>query len=431
MIPSLANIPILAYVKEDEEGNIDFGNHVKTIVKKGKQLYLRYEGHAYGVVPLENNARFEMRYGEDGIEREYLVCDVLLWNKFDDVIEIIQDGDGFKNQSMELHPPSIKGYKNDQQIFVFEEAKFEGLCLLGDDVKPAMISSTIEMFSTVKEDYQDMIAEFNTLFSVQKGDTMEDTQKNDQVETNEEVVETDVVEEQEEFSENVETQSEETEVVGTEENSETDKEESDFSEKEKTEEVLENFKVQFELSHGDIRTGLYKALNDHETFGEGWYWIPNVFDNHFLVEMEDENKMYKVNYVKHENAVSIGEHQEVFKMVLTADEKLGIEQHRATIETMQAQLNELQEYKNGIEYSAKEEKLNSFSHILDKETFEAIKGNLSEFSMVDIEKEVGLFVLRNQGNFSASEEQGENKVPATGNTQQMTKFSSLQAYFTK
>ena len=448
MIPSLSNIPILAYVKEDENGNMDFGNHEKAIVKKGKQLYLRYEGHAYGVVPVENNARFEMRYGEDGIEREYLVCDVLLWNKFDDVIDIIKEGQGFKNQSMELFPPSIKGYKNENEIFVFQEAQFEGLCLLGDDVTPAMISSTIEMFSTVKEDYQEMIAEFNTLFSAKKGETMEDINKQEvetptetPVEENQPVAENQPVED---FAENPveEPTAEPTEPVEqpVETPAETpveefakEEDEEDEDDKEKGEDEddkKDKFTVQFELSHDDIRTGLYKALNDHETFGEGWYWIPQVFDNHFLVEMEDENKMYKVNYVKHENAVSIGEYQEVFKMVVTEEEKHGIEQHRATIAQMQEQLTQLQEYKNGIEYAEKEEKLKSFSHILDKESYEAIHSNLKEFSVVDIEKEVGLFVLRNQTNFSAVE-QSENRVVATGESKVSTKYGSLQAYFTK
>lgn len=434
MIPSLSNIPILAYVKEDENGNMDFGNHEKVIVKKGKQLYLRYEGHAYGVVPVENNARFESRYGEDGIEREYLVCDVLLWNKFDDVIDIIKDGDGFKSQSMELFPPSIKGYKNENEVFVFQEAQFEGLCLLGDDVTPAMISSTIEMFSTVKEDYQEMIAEFNTLFSAEKGETMDENQ-NEVVEpvVEEPVADTpvdggDVGEFSEEQAEGeVEA---ETESFAKKDEEEADKEEDKDKEEEDEDEKKEKFTVQFELSHDDIRTGLYKALNEHETFGEGWYWIPQVFDNHFLVEMEDENKMYKVNYVKHENAVSIGEHQEVFKMVVTEDEKNGIEQHRATIEQMQAELSQLQEYKNGIEYAEKEDKLKSFSHILDKESYDTIHSNLKEFSMVDIEKEVGLFVLRNQTNFSAVE-QSDNRVVATGESKVNSKYGSLQAYFTK
>lgn len=461
MIPSLTNIPILAYIKEDEDGNTDFGNHEKVIVKKGKQLYLKYKGHAYGVVPADNNARFEFRYGEDGIEREYLVCDVILWNKFDDVIEIIQDGNGFKSQSMELFPASVKGHQDKNHIFVFEEAQFEGLCLLGDDVPPAMISSTIELFSTSQEDYVEMLSEFNSYFSaIGKGENMEVTGKeNIENDVNETEPQTTVHEE----PTNVDTEptgnaqggvndegeevegEEETPADDNAEGAETfakkDEEESDENEDEENgeekkeddeeEEKKEKFSVTFELSHDDIRTGLYQALNDHDEFGDKWFWISQVFDNRFIVEMEDEKKTYSVNYVKHENAVSIGEYEEVFRMFVNADEKTSIEQHRATITQMEAELASLKEFKDGIEYAEKEAKLNSYSHILDKESFDSIKENLKNFSLVDIEKEIGLLVLRGQAQFSAQNAGDNMRIGATGEDNKVNPYGSLQHYFSK
>lgn len=458
MIPSLSNIPILAHIVKGEDGENEFGAHDKKIVKKGNQLEITYQGHAYGIVPQDNNARFEFRYGEDGIEREYLVCDVLLWNKFDDFLDIIQKGEGYKNQSMELFPPSIKGYKNDEQIFVFEEAKFEGLCLLGDNVTPAMISSTIELFSFAKnEDYQNMISEFNALYSeVKKGEFMTtETKKDVLVEDIEEKatatsqVEEEVVEATQEATEapveEVATQSDvqvgevvegSTEVVEgestfadkkDEETQEDDKDDKEEDEEEKK----EKFTVSFDLSHDDIRTGLYKALNGHADFQEKWYWIPQVFDNYFFMEMEDENKMFKVNYVKHENAVSIGEYQEVFKMVVTGEEQAKIIETRNSIQEMEAKIAELQEFKDGIEYAEKEQKLNSYAHLIDEDSFASIKEGLNEFSLVDIEKEIGLLMLRGKANFSSQDEDSSNTRVNAVNKGEEIPYSSLSSYFYK
>ena len=75
MIPSLANVPILGYIAVDEDNQADFKGHEEALVIEDKQFKLKYLGRAYGVIPTENNARFETRYGSDGVEREYLVCD--------------------------------------------------------------------------------------------------------------------------------------------------------------------------------------------------------------------------------------------------------------------------------------------------------------------------------------------------------------------
>lgn len=155
MIPSLANIPILGYIAENDSGEDDFRGHEKKLSVKDNKLNVSFNTHAYGFIPEDNNARFETTGG-----KEWLVADGYLWTRFVDAMELFDD-DGYKGQSMEI--TNGDGYTDDRGRVVFTQATFTGLCILGDDVAPAMSGSTISMvFSKTdfKEAFEEMLAEF-------------------------------------------------------------------------------------------------------------------------------------------------------------------------------------------------------------------------------------------------------------------------------
>lgn len=160
-IPSISNTPILAYVEENSDNEKDFSDHRMVLVKEDDGFKIKYIGQAIGVIPEENNAQFEMRLGDDGVEREYLTVEGLVWTKWDEPIDIF-NRDQFKNQSMELHN-DYSGEWKDDNLFHFTDFKFFGACALGDDVLPAMRSSTIEaQFSQegIFEDIQNKMDKF-------------------------------------------------------------------------------------------------------------------------------------------------------------------------------------------------------------------------------------------------------------------------------
>lgn len=165
MIPSLANIPILGYIREDENNNIDFSGHEERIVIDKDGVQIVYIGRAFGIIPETNFARFENKVCEDGIDREFLVCEGLLWNKFSNCINIFER-DSKKSESMELDPNSISGYWRNGYYY-YTDAKFEGVCVLGDNVIPAMVGASVEKFSSsnIKEQLREMLDEFNKYFS--------------------------------------------------------------------------------------------------------------------------------------------------------------------------------------------------------------------------------------------------------------------------
>lgn len=162
MIPSLANIPILGYVGVNDENDEDFRGHEKRLSIDDGKFKVSFETHAYGFVPVDNNAHFEVTGG-----KEWLVTDGYLWTRFVDAMELFDESNGSKGQSMEIS--NAEGYTDDRGRMVFTNATFTGLCILGDDVPPAMTGSTIStVFS--KEDFKSTFEEMLAEFSAEKGE---------------------------------------------------------------------------------------------------------------------------------------------------------------------------------------------------------------------------------------------------------------------
>jgi hypothetical protein len=164
---SLANIPILGYISKDSLNESDFNGHEERLIIENGEIKIEYIGKIYGLIPESHNAQFELKLCDDGIEREFLTCEGLLYTRFPECIDIF-NRDEKKGQSMELEPTSISGKFEADNLFHFETAKFEGACILGDALTPAMVNSTVEKFSikSIKDQLQEMIVELNnTVFN--------------------------------------------------------------------------------------------------------------------------------------------------------------------------------------------------------------------------------------------------------------------------
>jgi hypothetical protein len=152
---SLKNTPVLGYIKIDENNEKDFEGHKSILVVEDGDYIIKYAGSAYGVIPESCNPRWEMKTCDDGIEREFLVVDCILWSsKFIDVKDIF-DRDVKKSQSMELDD-SFSGFERPDGYFEFSSILFYGACVLGNSRTPAMTGASIEVkFST--EEFQEEI----------------------------------------------------------------------------------------------------------------------------------------------------------------------------------------------------------------------------------------------------------------------------------
>jgi hypothetical protein len=166
-IPTLANTPILAYIEDNSDGEVDFSDHRMVLVKEDGKFKIKYIGQAIGVIPENNNAKFEMRVGDDGVEREYLTVDGLVWSKWDDPIDIF-NRDIMKSQSMELHD-DYEGEWGEDSLFHFTKFSFFGACALGKDVLPAMVNSTIEAqfsYNDMFNEIQEKMEQFKHIYNL-------------------------------------------------------------------------------------------------------------------------------------------------------------------------------------------------------------------------------------------------------------------------
>ena len=170
MIPSLKFIPIVGFIQTDNGNKDDFAGHEERYIVTKDGVEVEYLGRMYGFIPEDNNARFEMKT-VGGVEREYLVADGIIVNKFAKAKEIL-DRDSEKGQSMELVRETLDGYyeKKDDQ-FVITSAEFDALCILGDSKIPAMVGGAIEkiQFTAMKFELQELINELKLELKNEKG----------------------------------------------------------------------------------------------------------------------------------------------------------------------------------------------------------------------------------------------------------------------
>ena len=124
-------------------GDNDFTDHGES----------REEGRIYGLVPESPNGAWEKHLDEDGVEREYYCCDVVLFTtRYADAAKIVG-----KPQSMELWRNSIKGdwvFQDGVKCFKYTEGCFIGLQVLGDNVEPCFEGAA---FFTYAESLKEMI----------------------------------------------------------------------------------------------------------------------------------------------------------------------------------------------------------------------------------------------------------------------------------
>lgn len=142
LLESIPYAPVKGIYSEDDEDYTDHGTK-------------RSEGRIYGIVPADPHVTWEKHLDEDGVEREYVCVDVLIYTGlYKEAHDIVGKG-----QSMELYSPSIKGdWKiiNGKKYYVFSEGSFLGLQALGDSVEPCFEGAA---FFSLYEDLKKMVAQ--------------------------------------------------------------------------------------------------------------------------------------------------------------------------------------------------------------------------------------------------------------------------------
>lgn len=139
LIASLPYVPIKGiFDKED----VDYTDHG----------WKNSDGKIYGIVPENPNFAWEKHLDEDGVEREYACCDVIVYTALYPEAKIISG----KSQSMEIYEGTMKGrwniWEDGDPYFEFEDGCLLGLQVLGDMTEPCFEGAAFfSLYNEAKE----------------------------------------------------------------------------------------------------------------------------------------------------------------------------------------------------------------------------------------------------------------------------------------
>lgn len=358
---SLAHVPIVGCIKEGEESIYDFSGHEEKITITNDGIDFEYIGVPFGFIPEDHNAHIEIRDG-----KQWLVAEGFLWTKFNQSIDIFESNNGKKSQSMEIE--DVLGYVDDEGVLHIEEAIFSALCILGNDVAPAMTGSTIEYFST-KHTFKDYVKEMALEFSKRGDDTVDEKE----IKTNsEEELEKD------ELKKSPETEAEETQLDDNTQAAEDEK----TPELDKTEDTGEK---------DDDETSDEEPVEAHKPDGSG-----DLGGEAGTVEnVGPEGTGGRTTEGAPTPGGTPGPVGEPGPAAPT-DFEVEVENYKKEIADLKSELSELKQFKLDIETQEKEGILGSYAQDLSKDSLNKLKDEMSKYSVEEFEKEVAYTIFKNE-----------------------------------
>lgn len=445
MSPTLAHVPILGVIGKNGNDEDDFRGHGKEITWNGHDIEINFKTNAYGFIGEDHNAHFETTGG-----KEWLVADGYLWTRFDEVMELFENSNGSKGQSMEII--DTDGYIDNQGRVVFEDGKFAGLCILGDDVPPAMTGSTILTEferNEIKETIKTMMAEF----AAQKGEMVlaksNKKKNNEEKAVDKKTAEKEPVEKEpakadvggkseleskddgEEKDSHDSGTDDHTEMSTEEPKSDDDKDEKDPEDTEdegSEDDEKEKVKSEFELS---LRNKIDAVESAVDAATDCCVSVVDVFDTHAIIRSwGEEDKYYDYNYsLNADGSVELGEYTEVVPTYLTLEEVAKVEAQRQEVAALQARLAELEQYKADNEKDKKQKELDKSKSLMSKEAYESIQNNFSAMSFEDVQKEIALTLYKSGANFSANKENNKKVAVQAHNFSEDFGYGAANALF--
>ena len=170
---------------------------------------------------------------------------------------------------------------------------------------------------------------------------------------------------------------------------------TDDEDEEDDEDDKENFTKTFELSHNDVKCGLYNLLAPYEQANNDYYWIIEVYDNYFVYQGCNGNFFGQKYTKENDNVAFDGEPYALYSEFLTESE-------RATLTEMRSNYASLVQFKADAEYAelhAQKEAIlydSKYSVLVEKdengkyknEAFAKLVSEMDNYSLTDLEKEL-------------------------------------------
>ena len=447
---SSANIPILAHIFENDEGELEIGEHDFVIEKdrynsdKDRRIYLE---QPVGVVP-ENNS-YEV-VEEDGISYVYL--DAYIWKGYSNYcVDILKNSERIK-LSMEVDFYDYH-YSRKEECYLIEDYRYRAITLLGGDNRPAMQNSggTIVNYCAADDNLgivsvEEICSEISKVFSakeetkkgedemdsetiqaildelgVTKGeldfeitDSMTESELRAKVKDYLAKKEADMDEEANKAENNsVEEPVTESVAEPVAENSVNPVAEPIVESVAEKYYSAESHIVKFSMSDEDKRNAIYNALLEAT---DDEYYIIQTYENYVIAQSWLDGKIYKIGYTKSDNSVSINEgFTEVFPEFVTADEKSNLDQMRSNYSALESEVTELRQYKADTESAQRTAALEAVfskfdSRLAECEDYKALKESNSDYSVDQVEEKCYAMIGRMNTENPISEDEGVVRV---------------------
>ena len=360
----------------------------------------RYEGRIYGIVPENPNFAWEKHLDIDGVERTYACTDVYLFTGLykQEAFDIVG-----KSQSMELYVDSIQGewqYINGKRYFVFTEGHFLGLQALGEDYEPCFEGAS---FYTLVDSVKALMNDLDNVFQKQNlgGEKhmefkLSDNQKYNMIwsllnprfnEENDYVMDYAVCDVYDAYAVVFKFETSTYERAYYTKNDETDSLAIDKMEVCYIVDVNEDEKHALEVLH---------AMNN------------NTYEKIDEVVTDLQNKVDSFNSKNEENESTIATLQQDKERLETELELVNGNYTTAleTIETLNSEKDELNEFKMAAELKEKEAVIEKYTTLLEEEQVNNFREKIDEFTKEELDKELAFVLVQSKSTIFTNDESG-------------------------
>lgn len=445
---SFQNIPILADVQEytDTDGNqvLDYTGHSMHLeddkYHEGKQKII-YDERIVGIIPQTNN--FEMVYNEAD-DNYFVYVDALLYRDYGNyVCDILESRGNVTDVSVEVFCDKVS-YSADRRVLEVESFTASGVTLLGEMVEPGMKNAHAIAFSLDENSRHEQLIQIMQELKESLDNYTKEYQRKEDVEVEnqeilmeevEETTEETVIAETEETTEETTPEVEETFVEenfeeedsdesdsndGIDAQADQDDDDEDDEEEEEQEDVINDDEQEkrvfemtrtFAVSHEDIKFALYNLLAPIEEDKNDYYWINQVYDDHFVAQGCCGSYIGCKYAVDGDNVSLVGEPYELFAEFLTKEERAALELMRSNYSSIESELNT---YKKAEEEAAKDALFvaEEYASISDNAEFKALAENHAMFSLDELTEKLDSIQLNaaKHGALKFSVEEPEKKA---------------------
>ena len=353
LIASLPYVPIKGIFDKDD---VDYTDHG----------WKNSDGKIYGIVPENPNFAWEKHLDEDGVEREYACCDVIVYTALYPEAKIISG----KSQSMEIYSGTLKGrwniWEDGDPYFDFEDGCLLGLQVLGDMTEPCFEGAA---FFSLYNDAKELI---DTIKNFSKKDNNDNKKVGVKKPVNTNLF-------------GVEAENFSAIFAMLNPNYETEKSETFDS-------------VIFSLDNDVVcyvnKDGVH--YNKIEKDEQGNFALGESVDPKEMTVLKDEIVTLK-SQLEEAKTTSTDDDKDALadfqkkldeKDAEIANLKTNIVEFEKEKTLLSGQISELSEFKSNIENTKKEEILDKFSEYLNDSLIDELKGKMDKFTVDDFKKEV-------------------------------------------